>query len=52
MNNKKSTTIIKRVPPAVSTRKRYPIETIIKAAKRVKEAIEREEKKYGRIQFA
>jgi len=55
MNSNKSFVTIKRIPPTTSSRKRYPIEVIIKAAKQVQEAMERqqrEERKYVRIDFA
>lgn len=54
MSNNKDFITIKRVPPTVSSKRRYPIEVIVKAAKQVQEAIEkqeREERKYGRVIF-
>ena len=43
---------IKRVTPPRSQRRRYSIKEIIKAAQRVKEAVEREEKQYGKLGLA
>lgn len=54
MSNNKDFITIKRVPPTASSKRRYPIEVIVKAAKQVQEAIEkqeREERKYGRVIF-
>jgi hypothetical protein len=55
MSSNKSFITIKRISPTSSSKKRYPIEAIVKAAKQVQEAIEkqeREERKYGRVDFA
>lgn len=43
---------IKRISPPVTKKKIYSIEEILKAAKRVNEAMEKEVKKYGRMEFA
>ncbi len=50
--DKRKKIIIKRIIPSKSSRKEYSLEEILKAAKRVKEAMEREEKKYGPVQIA
>ena len=40
---------IKRITPPRPHRKKYSIQEILEAAERVKEAVEKEEKRYGKL---
>ena len=48
---KKKFLTIKRITPPVSKKSRFSIQEVIEAAKKVREAVYKEEKKYGRLGF-
>jgi hypothetical protein len=50
--SKNTKTIIKRVTPPQPKNKRFDLQGILKAAQKVREAMEKEEKQYGKLGLA